>query len=32
MNHRGKTYYIMVAMTLLAHEVPLPPGKTPPLN
>lgn len=25
-------YYIMVAMTLLAHEVPLPPGKTPALK
>jgi 4-carboxymuconolactone decarboxylase len=25
-------YYIMIAMTLLAHEVPLPPGKTPALS
>jgi len=25
-------YYIMIAMTLLAHEVPLPPGKAPPLR
>lgn len=24
-------YYIMIAMTLLAHDVPLPPGKAPPL-
>ena len=25
-------YYIMIAMTLLAHEVPLPPGMAPPLR
>lgn len=25
-------YYIMIAMTLLAHDVPLPPGKAPPLK
>lgn len=25
-------YYIMIAMTLLAHEVPLPPGMVPPLR
>ena len=26
------SYYIMIAMTLRAHEVPLPPGKAPPLH
>ncbi len=25
-------YYIMIGMTLLAHEVPLPPGMAPPLK
>lgn len=25
-------YYVMIAMTLAAHEVPLPPGKSPPLR